>query len=144
MWQRIAITWPEARFGNLDGILGKYRQHPKSITNSDGTRWKRMENAARLQTFQALGFAPDDPDIAFHDFLYDITMPIPDSAFLADIVGWSMRLKEANDKTGLFNKEMFVAMLASRLEEVVNFHPEHVPLGTRLLLPWKYLTGELP
>ena len=142
LWQRIAVTWPEARFANLDAALGRYRRHAGSLSDPQSAEHHAMESRARLQTFHALGLSPAQTELEAHAHMYDTALPVPDEVTMLRIFDWAVQLRDANNERRLFAKDHFIFLLLQRLLQLTENNPQHTALSVKLLTPWKMLAGE--
>ena len=142
LWHRLHLRHPECRFGCVDAVVGRYRVHKNSLSASP-EKQRPMENRARLQTFLALGFSPDDPGIATHALLMAKT-PARSAEDLAAVFDWAVRLRRANREANLFSPDIFDYLLSQRLMELADASPSLAAISGRLLAMWKKLLGERP
>lgn len=141
LWCRIAVQYPEARFANVDAVLGLYRRYERQISTHRVQEQKHMATRAQMQVFQALGFKITNPDLKLHAHLYH-GQPVKQPEELARLFEWALCLQSANGAKGLFDPVIFHLLLTHRLRGAVESAPHLAGMGARLLAVWLEKTKE--
>lgn len=119
LWCRLIACFPEARFVGTEAILGQYRVHPGQVSTGKRAEQDAMAMKARMHVFRALGIPVLRKEIAVHEHLYHLDM-VKEEGVLRQIFDWAWMLKDANEKTRLFEPASFLSILLRRLFEVSN------------------------
>ncbi|MDL2271607.1 glycosyltransferase family 2 protein [Desulfovibrio sp. OttesenSCG-928-I05] len=131
-WCRLIAHFPEARFAGTEVPLGKYRVHRGQVSLTKRAEQVRMTAKAWMHIFRALGFSTMQKEIAYHTPLYHV-LPMKSAQELRQTFVWATMLKDANERSGLFEQTSFSSALLQRLVDVVNACPQYRDAGTALL-----------
>lgn len=135
LWVRMAMDFPEARFANIDAVLGLYRRHTTQISTARMHEQMRMATRAHMRIFAALGFAPTNKMMDCHRYIYH-QLRIKDAPTLVRTFEWALDLRKANEKTRLFQADAFNALLLGRLAGIAEAHPDFAAISAKLLEAW--------
>ena len=132
LWHRIACNFTEARFANVPGPVGRYRQLPTSISLEKKEQQDNYAKQARMQTFEHLGINPSHELIPYHQYLYSQRPPqLLDG--LIKIFEWAKLLKTANEQSNMFCQELFNNYLLNALITICNRCPQFARVSQKLL-----------
>lgn len=144
LWNRIAVTHRQARFANVNMPLGRYRNLPGSISITKQQEQSEYALRSRMQTFLALGLSAADKDLPLHSCLTK-EKKIAGKMEMIRTFDWAVKLREVNDKTLLFSRKEFYAMLSARLIDLANENLQFSAVSAKLLSAWKdYESNMLP
>lgn len=135
LWTRIATAFPEARFANVDAVLGNYRRHDRQISTARVAEQIHMAFKAQMRIFQALGFSPASKDIQLHNYIF-YPIVITDSTTLTRVFEWALALRRANESKKLFAVDEFTRFLTQKLKRIAAFHTQFSAISAQYLDAW--------
>lgn len=130
------LQYPDMAFANADHILGFYRRHEGQISTARSKEQSHYAFRAQMQVFQALGIAPANRLIRFHQNLYAGIAPTTGDE-MAGLVDWAFTLRMANASRRLFDVSEFDNLLYTCLEAVMHCSPDLAERHWWRLQNWK-------
>jgi hypothetical protein len=111
LWVRISRKFP---VWNIQKVLIKYRVHSNCASIKAGDLLERL--VCKIVTYQLndLGIQPTDKELALHRQIgaYDPTNIDTSIEYTKDVANWLTILRNANNKTGLYDQHNFNQVLA--------------------------------
>lgn len=108
-------------FANIPELLLYYRVHAQQVTRSRADEQLRSAGEVRRALLRELGVQPDREEFEIHQMLSSLTRPVafryqdlPVGEQLEGIDRWLCKLKEANDRAGIYPEPQFSRMLVER------------------------------
>ena len=122
LYIKIFLRHPHMAFANADHVLGFYRRHEGQISTARSQEQLHYAFRAQMQVFQALGIAPGNRLVRFHQNLY-AGLGVTTADDMAGLVDWAFTLRMANASRKLFDVSLFDSLLYARLESFMQGSP---------------------
>jgi hypothetical protein len=106
-WTR---CYPHFGLANLGEVLLDYRTHPTQMSVTYGPRVEAEPRQIRLNQLRLLGIVPTEREARLHGSMVGPHPALPASELL-DALRWLRKLKRANDRQGVYDRQYFNAWL---------------------------------
>jgi glycosyltransferase involved in cell wall biosynthesis len=114
LWTRIS---PHTDFANIPKVSLFYRVHKQSVSIQYRETQVINSNKVKLNKLKELHITPDNQELKLIRRLHKPdTMEIMD--FIQKMEAWLLKLKTANQKYGIFKKDIFARTIANRWLEI--------------------------